>query len=279
MPTLSDYEHRALRDIAAWKNPKPSFLGSLGELMEKPIDFATSKVLDTGLGEALNGAINSALLTLNDAAASTVRRDAVLAKFRTAGHGHVAAPKDLFTLDLSQVDAVVGNLHLQYMVPAFGEGAATGVAGIVGIAADLPLLFGINLRAIADYATHYGYDVSSQAERAYILHVLMYSSAPSQTEREGTLQHLNRIAEAVSAEETWEEIEKVLSKQVVKKAADVIAKRMTKAKAGQSVPVAGAVIGGGFNAWFTKSNCDAAYHLYRERFLQSRHGATVVAGA
>lgn len=275
MPTLSPYEQQALREIAAWKNPRPSLFGKVGELMERPLDFATAKVLDTGLGETLTGAINAALLTLNDAAAATVRHEAVLEKYREAGHAHVASLRDLFTLDLERVDQVVGNLQVQYMVPAFGEGAATGVAGIVGIAADLPLLFGLNLRAIADYATHYGYDVSNQAERAYILHVLMYSSAPSQQEREGTLHHLGRIAEAISAEETWEEIEKVLSKQIVKKAADVIAKRVTKAKAGQSIPVAGAVIGGGFNAWFTKSNCDAAYHLYRERFLASRHGANI----
>lgn len=279
MPTLSPYEAQALRAIAEWKHPRPSLFGQLGQWVEKPLDFATSKVLDTGLGEVLNGAINAALLTLNDAAASTVRRDSVLEKYRSAGHAHVMTSKDLFTLDLEQVDQVVGNLTLQYMVPAFGEGAATGVAGLVGIAADLPLLFGINLRAIADYATHYGYDVSSQAERAYILHVLMYSSAQNPQERDSTLKHLGRIAEAVTAEETWEEIEKVLSKQIVKKAADVIAKRVTKAKAGQSIPVAGAVIGGGFNAWFTKSNCDAAYHLYRERFLQSRHGASVVSPA
>ena len=272
MAQMSNYEKRAMHDIAAWKNPRRGWLDQLGELVEKPLDAATSAVLETGLGDLLNRAINTGLLALNDVAAATVRHEGVVAKFHEAGHLQIKAPRDIFSLEMSQVDKVVGNLGTQYMVPAFGEGAATGVAGLPGIIADVPLLFGINLRAIADYATHYGFDVGHQAERAYILHVLMYSSAPTQAEREGTMRHLDRISQAVSAEETWEELEKVLSKQIVKKAADVLSKRIGKAKAGQALPVAGAIVGGGFNAWFTKSNCDAAYHLYRERFLQRRHG-------
>lgn len=272
MPQMSPYEARAMRDIAAWKNPRPSLFDRLGELAEKPVDFATSLAMNTGLGEVLNKAINAGLLTLNDVAAATVRHDGVVSKFRQAGHSEVNGPRDIVKLELSQVDKVVGNLGLQYMVPAFGEGAATGVAGLPGIVADVPLLFGINLRAIADFAAHYGFDPGNQAERAYILHVLMYSSAPTHDERQNTIRHLDRISQAVTAEETWEELEKVLSKQIVRKAADVLAKRLTKAKAGQAVPVAGAIVGGGFNAWFTQSNCDAAYHLYRERFLQRRYG-------
>ena len=180
MPDMSPYEKQALRTIAEWKNPRRSWLDSIGELAEKPVDFATSKVLDTGVGEVMNKAINGALLALNDMAAATVRQDGVFSKFREAGHA-VSHHRDIFQLELAQVDRVVGNLGTQYMVPAFGEGAATGMAGIVGIAADVPLLFGINLRAIADHATHYGFDVGNQAERAYILHVLMYSSAPTQS--------------------------------------------------------------------------------------------------
>ena len=272
MNQMSPYEKNAMREIAGWKNPRRTWLSQLGELAEKPLDFATAKVLDTAAGEALHKGINAALLALNDVAAATVRREAILHKFREAGHQSVKAPQDIFKLELAQVDRVVGNLGNQYIVPAFGEGAATGMAGFVGLVADVPMLFGLNLRAIADYAAHYGFDTGSQAERAYILHVLMYSSAPTQSERESTVKQLDRISRAVTADETWEELEKVLSKHIVKKAADVITKRVTKAKAGQAVPVAGAVIGGGFNAWFTRSNCEAAYHLYRERFLQRRYG-------
>lgn len=272
MPEMSPYEKQAMRDIAAWKNPRRGLFDKLGEWTDKPLNFATSKVLDNAAGDMLHKAINAALLALNDVASATVRQEGIYHKFRDAGHGHVTSNRDIFQLELAQVDRVVGNLGTQYMVPAFGEGAATGMAGFVGLVADVPMLFALNLRAIADYAAHYGFDTGNQAERAYIMHVLMYASAPTQAERETTMKSLDRISRAVTANETWEELERVLSMQVVKKAADVITKRITKAKAGQSIPVAGAVIGGGFNAWFTKSSCDAAYNLYRERFLQRRYG-------
>ena len=47
---------------------------------------------------------------------------------------------------------------------------------------------------------------------------------------------------------------------------------LTKAKLAQVVPVAGAVIGGGFNAYYTDKVCKAAFYLYRERFLAEKYG-------
>ncbi|XBS71848.1 EcsC family protein [Acerihabitans sp. KWT182] len=52
--------------------------------------------------------------------------------------------------------------------------------------------------------------------------------------------------------------------------------RLTKAKLAQTLPVVGAVIGGGYNACFTRRICDAAYHLYRERFLMLKFGAHII---
>ena len=38
----------------------------------------------------------------------------------------------------------------------------------------------------------------------------------------------------------------------------------------------GAAVGGGFNAYYTARVCDAAYHLYRERFLAEKYGPEVI---
>jgi hypothetical protein len=45
---------------------------------------------------------------------------------------------------------------------------------------------------------------------------------------------------------------------------------MTRTKLAQVLPVAGAAIGGGFNAYYTDKVCRAAFHLYRERFLTEK---------
>jgi len=43
----------------------------------------------------------------------------------------------------------------------------------------------------------------------------------------------------------------------------------------QIVPVTGAVVGSGFNAYYTSKVCDAAFNLYRERFLLRKYGTAL----
>ena len=83
--------------------------------------------------------------------------------FREKGYD-VHRHADVFKLDLEQVDAVVGRLDAKYTGLAFAEGAAAGAAGVPGLIADIPALVTLNLRAIAEYATYYGFDVASQRE-------------------------------------------------------------------------------------------------------------------
>ena len=63
------------------------------------------------------------------------------------------------------------------------------------------------------------------------------------------------------------------SVQVIKKVADLIGVRLTKAKLAQVVPIVGAAVGGGVNAWYMASIVETAYVLYRKRFLIRRYGA------
>ena len=53
--------------------------------------------------------------------------------------------------------------------------------------------------------------------------------------------------------------------------------RLAKAKLAQLVPAAGAIVGGGFNALYTKRVCDAAYCLYLERRLLQKYDAEILA--
>ena len=52
--------------------------------------------------------------------------------------------------------------------------------------------------------------------------------------------------------------------------------RLTNAKLAQIVPVTGALVGGGFNAYYTRNVCDAAFYLYRERFLAEKYGENII---
>ncbi|MGM3193258.1 EcsC family protein [Dickeya dadantii subsp. dieffenbachiae] len=63
---------------------------------------------------------------------------------------------------------------------------------------------------------------------------------------------------------------------MIQQISKILGIRLTKAKLAQAVPVSGAVVGGGFNAYFTSNVCNAAYYLYRERFLARKYGSEVI---
>lgn len=62
----------------------------------------------------------------------------------------------------------------------------------------------------------------------------------------------------------------------VQQVAKALGIRLTKAKLGQIIPAIGALVGGGFNAYFTSKTTQAAYYLYRERFLLARYGLSIL---
>ena len=60
--------------------------------------------------------------------------------------------------------------------------------------------------------------------------------------------------------------------RAIRRISKALGPRLTKQKLKQAVPGIGAAVGGGLNAYYTHRVCDAAYHLYRERFLAEKYG-------
>ena len=204
-----------------------------------------------------------------------MRPQAVYAEFRKAGHD-VRQHNDLLALDLEQIDKVVGWLDVKYKGLAAGEGAVTGATGAAGLIADIPALVALNLRAIGEYATYYGFDVASQRERLFAMHVLGLASSPTDSAKTPVMAQLARIAADAAKKKAWKDLEKAALVNVIREIAKALGIRLTKAKLAQVVPFTGAAIGGGFNAYYTVRVCDAAYHLYRERFLAEKYGPKVI---
>jgi hypothetical protein len=159
---------------------------------------------------------------------------------------------------------------------ALAEGTAAGVLGLPAIAPDVVALITLNLRAIGEYATYYGFDVSKQEERLFALNVLGLASSPSDSAKGLAMAQLVRIAQDVAKKNAWQQLEQHAFVQLIQQIATALGVRLTKAKLAQVIPLAGGAIGGGFNAYFTNKVCDAAYFLYRERFLASRYGPDVI---
>lgn len=277
MPNLSTYEKHALKEIHNWKNPEIGWFGQAMKIINQPLDKAGDLLLDTpGVGFAIRKSIEGLTSICNDAAQWSVRPEAIFEEFRSAGHGDVKNHKDLIQLDLEDIDKVVGWLAAKYKGIALVEGAGTGTLGLPGIAIDIPALIALNLRAIGEYAAYYGFDSSRQEERLFAFNVLGLASSPTDASKALAMAQLVKIAQDIAKKSTWKQLEKSVFVQIIKEICKSLGIRLTKAKLAQAVPLMGAAVGGGFNTYFTMKVCDAAFYLYRERFLAQKYGGAVI---
>lgn len=274
---MTPYEHHALKEIHAWKNPELGWFGQAMRVINWPLDKAGDLLLSTpGVGDAIRLSIQGLIGVCNDLSQWSVQKDVIYSEFRKAGYNGIKKEADVFTIELKDVDKIVGWLDAKYKGIALAEGAATGAVGLPGIPPDLVALITLNLRAIGEYATYYGFNIHLQEERLFAMNVLGLASSPTDSSKGMAMAQLVKIAQDVAKKRTWKELEKHAFVQVIQQIGKALGVRLTKAKLAQILPAAGAVVGGGFNAYFTSKVCDAAYYLYRERFLAEKYGADVI---
>lgn len=272
----SEYEKKAIKEIHAWKNPKIGWFGQAMTVINKPLSqFGDLVFQTTFLGEGIRKTVEGIIKVGNDVAQGSVRPSSIYQHFRDHGH-NIHKAQDVLTLDLEKVDDVVGFLDAKYKGVALVEGGITGAAGLPGIVFDLPALITLNLRAIGEYATYYGYDTRLQPERLFAMNILAYASSPNDSAKAAALAQLVRIARDVAKKQAWKNLEQNSFVQIMKQIAKALGVRLTKAKLAQSIPIAGAVVGAGFNSYYTAKVCDAAYYLYRERFLAEKYGESII---
>jgi EcsC protein family len=274
---ITKYDRQALDAIHSWKTPELGWWGKTMEIVNWPLEKAGEAIFNTPyVGEAIEKSFAGTIGLLNDAASWAVPKNAILKDFRKAGHSQVDALEEIQGLPLEDIDRVIGYLAAKYKGIALAEGAGTGVVGLVGIPVDLIALLGMNLRAIGEYATYYGFDVSNQAERLFMMNILGFASSPSDAAKQASMAQLVKIAREVAKKKAWKDLEAHTFVKIVQQIAKALGVRLTKAKLAQVIPAMGAAVGGGFNAYYTGKVCDAAFFLYRERFLAQKYGDEVL---
>jgi hypothetical protein len=247
------------------------------EVINWPLEKAGNLITEVpGVDWVVEKALGGLVGLLNDLAHWSVRPDAIYEEYRKAGFEHIKTFKDIFSLDLEDADRVNGWLSAKYKTLATTEGAAAGYVGLPGIAPDIIALITLNQRAIGEYATYYGFDISSQQERLFALNILGLASSPNDAAKQVAMAQLVKIAQDVAKKKVWKELEQHSFVRIMQIIARSLSIRLTKAKLAQIVPVTGALVGGGFNAYYTSKVCDAAFYLYRERFLAEKYGAEII---
>ena len=274
---MSAYDKNALAQIHEWKTPSLSRLDKAMSYINYPLEKGFDALHNVpGIEWVLRKSFGGIFTFLNDFAHWSIRPSAICQEYRENGFNLIQQPSDIYSLNLKDVDKVVGFLAAKYKALAGGEGLCCGLIGALGIPTDALSLVTLNLRAIGEYATYYGFDISSQEERLYALNVLELTSSPSNASKQIAMAQLVKISTDVAKKATWKQLEENAFVQVVQAISKSLGIRLTKAKLADVIPVISAIIGGGFNLYYTNRVCDSAFFLYRERFLAQKYGPEVI---
>ena len=277
--TLSPYERRALREIALWKNPDDAgWLGETVARVNRTLHDAAELVRKLpGVDWTIDNVVSGILRLANEVVQDSVWQEAIYHEYRAAGHA-VDGQDDVAALRLEDVDDALAGLDAKYRALAAAQGAVAGYAGAAGILPDVLGLVALNLRAVGEYATYCGYDIREPAERYYALQILNLVSQPTDAKKQAALVPLIRVSHAVARQQTVQTVEQYAFIGALRNAARMLGLRLTGAKATAVFPLTGALVSGGFNAYYTSKVCDAAYFLFRERWLIRKHGVETVEG-
>lgn len=273
---MNSYDQQALAELMEWRNPKDSAISKFLRPVTKKVEQASNWAADTRLGVVLLKAAAGAVTVVNDGAAWSVRTDTILAEYRRDGHLTVSALDDIHRLALLDVEKTIGYLDSKYRALALAEGTAAGTLGLPGMAVDIPALIGLALRAVNEYATYYGYDVSLESERYVALTILAVSTGGDSAAKQVAMSEVAKATVMAAKKKTWDELQRVAIVRFIQKVAEQLGIRLTKAKLAQVLPVVGGAVGGGFNAWYISKVCFAARMVYRERFLRETYGEQIV---
>lgn len=260
-----------------WRTPQE---GLAAETMRKVNGFF-SNVTDyvrkvPGVDWTIENVVTGLLELTNEIVQDSVWRDRIYEEFRMKGYDEVERPSDIARLNLNDIDPLAKALTAKYRNLAAVEGAATGLAGAAGIIPDIVALVALNLRAAGEYATYYGFDIANAHERFYALSILDSLSQPSDKAKDVAIAPFVRATRAIAQRQVVQAVEEFAVSRAIQNIARRIGVQLTKIKLSQIVPVTSAVVGSGFNAHYTIKVCDAAYYLYRERFLIQRYGHDVM---
>ncbi len=275
--TPSGYERQAIDQIRQWKRARAG---------DPPTDPALAmeslaRAAPGGrwLGPIVAPLTRSLLGALNNVAQWSVPSQSIYQQFRQAGL-EVENHADLARLDLADIDRVAGRrLDARYRLIASAEGMATGVAGLPGLIADLPLTLSIGLRAIGEYASYYGFDLSQPEERLYALNILSLASGRAPVNRMQAMTQLVLMGRQLAAGRSLTQLAEHTFVRLATMTAKAVGIRLTQRKLTQILPIIGGLAGAATNYRYIGQICEAARHLYRERFLAARYGPQVIADA
>lgn len=266
-PRPSDYEIDQLKRISAWRAAPPDQLTRFFDRALSPAAHVVQKAIPADwLRSALNG--------VQHGSARLANRRSLL---RRTGAGSLDVLRDG---PLETCDQHAGKVGRRGAALAGGSGALFGVIGAGGLVADVPTLLVQAFRVIHRIGLCYGEDCADSSLKHLPVAIFALASASSLEEKQAALKVLERDAEADGAA-IREGLERAAERELAKEAAvysisnlaQAITRRLGLAKAGATLPLLGALVGGAVNAWYLNEVATAAKVAFQLRWLRRRYDA------
>lgn len=279
---FTPYENTAVHEIKGWAEDDPSALSEGLRLAKRPLDWLAERSVTEDAMEEINEGIVDVLSSLSDASSWTYDEDYVLKRAREEQDLSVASLAELRTKPMDSLDNLAHSYFTENAVLSVIEGGGTGLGGAVLLAADIPMLFSINLRLIQQIAAAYGFRFGGPEARPLVLRIFSAATADTPEARREALQEL-RAAGAVAGRESAPTDASTPAQVNVAEAssegtqttenqsralANEIARNVATRQMAQMIPLAGAAAGAGINYWFTMATAETAYMLNRALFLE-----------
>jgi hypothetical protein len=267
MSPLDPYEHQQLERIRAWRAEPPG-------LATRTIGHATGPLADVAEKMIPPLALRLTLDTVHAAAVKISDRRSIL---KRAG---VAQVEDLLRAELALCDRLAQQVGRRAALLAGGSGALFGVAGTFGLVADLPTLLTLTFRTIHRLGLCYGEDLAAPERRRLPVALFALASANSMEEKREALAAIDSVAEAGDAEAAIDGISRAAQRELAKDSVAFslnnlgksVARNLGWRKAGESLPLIGAVVGGSVNAWYLYDLARAAQYSFQLRWLRQKYG-------
>ena len=273
IPTADTYEQNVWDELQAWETKKPTSLQQLGDRVGQGVSKVLGpigKVIPKSMQEQATKSVETVLNSMGDLMGKTVNASGL--------QGQVEAALLDCSGELEARDRVAMKSLRLHVAAAGAEGTALGFGGLATIAADIPVFMGIALRSIYDISSAYGYPVDNESEQRFVMMTLAAVSASGMSEKRNTLFTIGLVGKELRTG-TWKSIDKLIAASLagpliesisVKELAKKLGLNLTKRKAAQLIPIAGAVVGGSMNAIMLNEIAHTAYMVYRRRWLADK---------
>jgi hypothetical protein len=185
----------------------------------------------------------------------TVRVDPArfLLQLRAAYGLPINSYQGVYSVEISQLDNIAGQVVRSGMKVAAIQGAGFGLGGMLTVIPDLGILAGITLRTIQKLSLLYGFEYNTDDETAE-LWIAAASAAGADIsrellEKEVVNKFVPRVIQRIAARASTEVVEKW---------------------AGRVIPIASSAIGAGLNYYFVRAWGKRAQAHFRQRHLEMR---------